>query len=656
MSCSLPERPDLDQLRRQAKELRDAARHSDPGAAERFARHHPSASRPVALAAAQLVIARELGFVSWPQLKAAVDAAETTPQRRAEAFLAASIEGRVREAESILDAVPDIAGYSLQAAAVLGDSERVAERLAVDPTTAVAIDEVRGWPPLLYACYSHWHRIDPRRSAGMAQVVQLLLDAGASPNTNNGARPHRGYRSALHGSALVNNPAIMRVLVEHGADPKDGESLYHAAGHRDHACLELMLSHGATVAGTWALDVAVHADDPEAVSLLLSAAQRGGEPVSESATGMLADAAATASSDVLDALLRAGGDPTARDDAGMSAVRLAVRAGRPQSATLLVSAGASDDRTDVDRFIGACMRADRSTVDRLLGEHPDLPDRLTDDDRAAIVDAAGSGTADAVALMLVLRFTPHARNGLGEQPLHTAAYAGNAEAVRLLLEAGANVDARDDNFDGTPLGYATVGSGERAGQLGDWTEVVRLLIDAGASRDGVWISRKPPSEEVADLLRGYGITPDDEPDPGPDDEDVPAPSLGAGVMADVARHLEAAYRSADLELLGSVLHPQVHWTGLCTNSGEVLDWYRSLQADGIQSKLESVEVDGDGVVLGLSVARQAEGARPAPPELLYQVFTVDNAQVIDIRVYPDRSSALARPAPEQTLPRTESPG
>ena len=44
MSTSLPERPDLDQLRRQAKELRDAARRGDPDAVERFARHYRRAA------------------------------------------------------------------------------------------------------------------------------------------------------------------------------------------------------------------------------------------------------------------------------------------------------------------------------------------------------------------------------------------------------------------------------------------------------------------------------------------------------------------------------------------------------------------------------------------------------------------------------------
>jgi hypothetical protein len=331
----------------------------------------------------------------------------------------------------------------------------------------------------------------------------------------------------------------------------------------------------------------------------------------------------------------------------MSAVRLAVRAGRPESATLLAAVGAPDDSTDIDRFIGACLRANRQAAEQLLAEHGDLRDRLTDHDRAAVVEAAGSAPAAAVALMLGLGFTPDTRNGFGEQPLHTAAYAGNAETVRLLLDAGADVDARDDNFDGTPLAYATVGSGERAGQLGNWIDTVRLLVDAGASRDGVWISGKPPSEEVSDVLRGYGISPDDEPEPGPDDDDSPAPSLGTGVMADVARHLETAYRALDLELLGSLLHPQVQWTGLCTNSGEVLEWYRGLLAGGIRSTVESVEVDGHAVVLGLSVARQAEGARPAPPELLYQVFTVEEAQVVEIHGYTDRASAFTRSAREQ---------
>jgi hypothetical protein len=123
---------------------------------------------------------------------------------------------------------------------------------------------------------------------------------------------------------------------------------------------------------------------------------------------------------------------------------------------------------------------------------------------------------------------------------------------------------------------------------------------------------------------------------------VPRP-IGTGVLADVARHLETAYRNLDLELLGSLLHPEVQWTGLCRTSAEVLDWYRQRLAEGFRPAVESVEVDRDAVVLGMSLPRPAIGATLAPAESLYQVFEVDNGEVVEIRGYPDHSSALARP-------------
>jgi ankyrin repeat protein len=640
MSDSLPGRPDLGQLRRRAKELRDAARSGDAGTVQRFARHHPSArNEAVSLAAAQLVIARELGFSSWPRLKAAIDAGAASG-RGVPAFVAASVGGRLRQASDILRADPGIAGRSLLAAAVLGDADAVREMLAADPEAAVAIDDERGWPPLLYACYSRWHQIDPGRAPGMAEVVRLLLDAGASPNTNDGGR--RRYRSALKGSVEVNNPDITGVLLDAGANPDPGQPIDEAAGHRDYRCLRLLLSHGARVAGTWAIGAAVDNDDPVAMSLLLGAFEAGAGGAAGMATEALPEAAADASLPVVAALLDAGADPNATGEDGVSALRLAVRAGKDDTAARLRALGAAEDGTEADRFIGACLSADRPAAEQLLADHPDLPGRLTDEDQAIIVDAAAFRPADTLALMLDLGFSVHARDSFGEQPLHNAAYHGNGAVVRLLLDAGADVDARDDRFDATPLAHATVGSRELEGKPGSWLETVTLLIEAGASRQGVWISGKPPSEQIMDLPRRYGITPDEPAAQQPGDDTEEPALIGTGVMADIARHLEAAYRDLDLDLLRSLLHPQVHWTGLCSNSAQVLDWYRGLVADGTIATLRSVEVDRDIVVLGLTLAQQAEGARPAPPQPLYQVFTIDDAQIIDIRGYPDRRSALAR--------------
>jgi hypothetical protein len=71
----LPGRPDTDQLRRQARELHRAAAGGDPQALDRLRR----VSGKVTLSAAQLAIARDYGFPSWPRLKAEAE------RRRAEA-------------------------------------------------------------------------------------------------------------------------------------------------------------------------------------------------------------------------------------------------------------------------------------------------------------------------------------------------------------------------------------------------------------------------------------------------------------------------------------------------------------------------------------------------------------------------------------------
>src|SRR5262245_37159442 len=66
----IPVRPDLDQLKHQAKDLLRAAHAADPDAAADFAEFHPRgiASANAKLADAQLVLARSYGIESWPRL------------------------------------------------------------------------------------------------------------------------------------------------------------------------------------------------------------------------------------------------------------------------------------------------------------------------------------------------------------------------------------------------------------------------------------------------------------------------------------------------------------------------------------------------------------------------------------------------------------
>jgi hypothetical protein len=65
-----PVRPDLDQLRNQAKDLLHSIRRGDAAALEEFRKHHPKAIESAAarLADAQLALARSYGLPSWPRL------------------------------------------------------------------------------------------------------------------------------------------------------------------------------------------------------------------------------------------------------------------------------------------------------------------------------------------------------------------------------------------------------------------------------------------------------------------------------------------------------------------------------------------------------------------------------------------------------------
>ena len=96
-------RPDLDQLKRQAKELLAAFRAGEPDAvAEVVEQFRGANAETFALHDAQLVIARSHGFASWPKLKAHVDG--VTLRRLVEAVRAGDLD----QARKILDVRPEL--------------------------------------------------------------------------------------------------------------------------------------------------------------------------------------------------------------------------------------------------------------------------------------------------------------------------------------------------------------------------------------------------------------------------------------------------------------------------------------------------------------------------------------------------------------------
>ena len=266
--ATLPARPDLGQLRRQAKDLLRAAQAGDTTAAARIR----AVSGRQTLAGAQLAVAREHGFGSWRALKTAVEAAAMDLAQQAEAFCAASIGDWTGKATRMLAATPALASYSFATAVILGDATAVRRAIERHPDLATRPDPRTGWAPLHAVCASRWHRLDPARADGLLAVARLLLDAGADPAARKGGRPGdwTPLRCAVAGAA---NTPIARLLLERGAVPDDHDLYLAGFGDDAQECLRLLLDHATDVAGIarMALAAPISTNYLEGVRLLLAA-------------------------------------------------------------------------------------------------------------------------------------------------------------------------------------------------------------------------------------------------------------------------------------------------------------------------------------------------------------------------------------------------
>jgi hypothetical protein len=137
----LRENPNIDQLKRQAKDLLKAFLAGDPDAVAEVNAHYRRRTPRFALHDAQLVLARSYGFDSWPKLKAYVEGA--TIQRLAELVRAGDLD-RVR---SMLKARPELANMEMS----YGDEAtfRRDESIAGDGAAAAAARRrpAPGYPP-----------------------------------------------------------------------------------------------------------------------------------------------------------------------------------------------------------------------------------------------------------------------------------------------------------------------------------------------------------------------------------------------------------------------------------------------------------------------------------------------------------------------------
>ena len=134
----------------------------------------------------------------------------------------------------------------------------------------------------------------------------------------------------------------------------------------------------------------------------------------------------------------------------------------------------------------ACQLGDEPMVRTLSSGVVNLPDALTPDDRERLVAAAFDNDAKAVRLMLAVGWPVDVSRSGGDTALHWAAWHGNPEMTRNLLDRRASVDSRDLHYQGTPLNWALHGSVHGwHPERGDYPGTVEALLDAGAANPAI---------------------------------------------------------------------------------------------------------------------------------------------------------------------------
>ncbi|MEM6313948.1 MAG: ankyrin repeat domain-containing protein [Planctomycetota bacterium] len=421
----LPERPDLDQLKTQARELLRRVHDGDADASAEVGRYfNADPDKPMTLAEAQLVLARSHGYDSWPKLKAFVDGVNK---------------------QALVDAID------------AGDLDAVRGMLRRRPELANATTGV-GEEQMI-------HRAVYRNDAPM---LRLLMDHGA--DARRGIYPLRDSTTAL---AMATERGLDElVAVIRNVEAQRQEELSCPNVTISPAQLELA---GLIRSGR----------DDEALALLDADPTLAKQCDLDGATP-LHIACEVANEAVVEGLLRHRADPNKPDAAGHTALDRCVLGCAWVSRDRVEAARRIMHRL---RGVGATWTplgaAAMGEIDALQRMHAETPARLTDGfqwNRGGVLSAAAIfGQRETAAALLDLGLDANEPIPLGRQtddeeawswggPLWRAALYGHLELARLLLDRGADPNA---------CVYASGWPLDRAYERGD-RAMVDLLYERGA--------------------------------------------------------------------------------------------------------------------------------------------------------------------------------
>jgi len=533
----LSARPDVQQYKKQAKELLKSHAAADADALARFAQHHPRfenksqqeiARARVALTDAQLVLAREHGFESWPKFFKQIE--QINMERAVEkvtdpvaAFIVAAVvprdayhrSGQIDRAEKIREKFPQVAAANIYTAAILADELQVREFLERDPALATAKGGPHEWDALSHLCFSRYLLRDASRSDAFVRTARTLLDAGASANTGwmeNDYAPKGTWESVMYGAAgLAQNAELTKLLLEYGADPNDGETEYHVPETYDNTVLKILVDSGKLNERSlaWLLLRKCDWHDEPGLNYLLAhgANPNLGVPIGYNSLqhGLRRDNGLI----MIEELLDHGADPLLKNERDRrSAVSIAARRGRGDVLRLLERRGIAFGLEGVEKLIAACAMADRDRIHAIASQEPALVPQLIAEGGEFLAEFAGNENAEGMRCLFELGVSPTALYGgdpyfeiaKESTALHVAAWRAWPAAVKELIARGCPINALDGEGR-MALQLAIKATVDSYWKRRRTTESIEALLAAGATLDGVEI---PCGYDEADeVLRRY---------------------------------------------------------------------------------------------------------------------------------------------------------
>jgi ankyrin repeat protein len=285
----------------------------------------------------------------------------------------------------------------------------------------------------------------------------------------------------------------LRRLYHYGRDYEFEEACYSLIYNNNTDVISKLIYEIPTITNiAWLLVMAVEANRISLVSQLVQAGARA-NVTDDVGTTPLMIAALEGYLPMAQLLVEAGANPNAvAEDVtsnidwgcrGRSALFLAVREGHGEVAEFLAPLtdpwlriraelavpdrpGPADEALD-----RAAVAGDLEAIRAALGAGANPRTRTGEGRRTALHAAADAGRADAVSLLLEAGAAVDARDGGGRTALWRGASRGHGLVVELLLRSGADPDARDFDYEQTPLIQAVTA---------DEPGVVEALLSAGA--------------------------------------------------------------------------------------------------------------------------------------------------------------------------------